>query len=79
MTKTIFLLQKFVPFKMNDESEHFESKFYYPGELSDAELFRKYWKKVNTPHKRRNSHLSQKQTSKQAVKKTTFPDELSDN
>jgi len=38
MTKTILLLQNFVLFKMSDESEHSESEFYYPGELSHAEL-----------------------------------------
>ena len=38
MTKTILLLPKFVLSKMNHESEHFESEFYYPGELSHAEL-----------------------------------------
>jgi len=33
-----FFLWNFVFFKMNGESEHPESKLYYPGELSDAEL-----------------------------------------
>ena len=36
--KNSFLLQNFVLFKTSDESEHSESEFYYPGELSDAEL-----------------------------------------
>ena len=38
MTKTILLLPKFVLSKMSHESEHSKSKFYYPGELSHAEL-----------------------------------------
>ena len=38
MTKTILLLAKFVLSKMSHESEHSESEFYYPGELSHAEL-----------------------------------------
>ena len=33
-----FNAAKFVFFKMSDESEHSDSDFYYPGELSDAEL-----------------------------------------
>ena len=37
-TKTIFLLPKFVLSKMSHESEHSESGFYYPDELSHAEL-----------------------------------------
>ena len=38
MTKTIFLLPKFVLSKMSHESEHSQSELYYPGELSHAEL-----------------------------------------
>jgi len=38
MTETVLLLQNFVFFKMGDESEHSDNEFYYPGELSDAEL-----------------------------------------
>ena len=38
MTKTILLLPKFILSKMSHESEHSESEFYYPGELSHAEL-----------------------------------------
>ena len=38
MTKTILLLPKFVLSKLSHESEHSESEFYYPGELSHAEL-----------------------------------------
>ena len=38
MTKTILLLPKFVLSKMSHESEHSQSEFYYPGELSRAEL-----------------------------------------
>ena len=38
MTKTILLLPKFVLSKMSHESEHSQSEFYYPGELSHAEL-----------------------------------------
>jgi len=58
MTKTTSLLQNFVLFKMSDESEHSESEFYYPGDLSDAELLQSpthsesnETEKVNTPHK----------------------------
>jgi len=36
--KTILSLQNFVLLKISDEIEHSESEFYYPGELSDAEL-----------------------------------------
>ena len=41
MIKTILLLPKFVltaSSKMSHESEHSQSEFYYPGELSHAEL-----------------------------------------
>ena len=38
MTKTILLLPEFVLSKMSHESEHSQSEFYYPGELSHAEL-----------------------------------------
>ena len=38
MTKTVLLLQNFVLSEMSHESEHAESEFYYPGELSHAEL-----------------------------------------
>ena len=38
MTKTILLLPKFALSKMSDESKHSESEFYYPGEMSLAEL-----------------------------------------
>ena len=77
MTKTILLLPKFVLSKMSDESKHSENEFYYPGEItcrttSVANSLRKQRKK-------RSSQLSQKPTSKQAVKETTFPDKLSDN
>ena len=72
---------------MSDESEHSESEFYYPGDLSDAELLQSpthsesnETEKVNTPHKWKSCQLSQKPTtSKRAVKKTAFPDELSGN
>ena len=46
---------------------------------SVANSLRKQRKKFNTPRKWRSSQLSQKPTSKQAVKETTFPDKLSDN
>ena len=36
--KIILLLPKFVLSKMSHEIEHSESEFYYPGELSYAEL-----------------------------------------
>ena len=39
MTKINLLLPKFVLSKMSHESEHSQSEFYYPGELSHAELF----------------------------------------
>ena len=86
MTKTILLLPKFVLSKMNHESEHSQSKFYYPGELSHAELL--HQSPTHSESKERNltllaneefAQLSQKPTSKQAVKETTFPDKLSDN
>ena len=71
--------------KMSHESKHSESEFYYPGELFHAELLQspthsenKETEKFNTPRKWRSSQLSQKPTSKQAVKETTFPDKLSD-
>ena len=39
MTETVLLLQNFVFFKMSDDqSEHHDREFYYPGEMSDAEL-----------------------------------------
>ena len=38
MTKTILSLPKFVLSKISHESEHSQSEFYYPGELSHAEL-----------------------------------------
>ena len=40
---------------------------------------RKQKKKIKSPRKWRSSQLSQKPTSKQAVKETTIPDKLSDN
>ena len=46
---------------------------------SVANSLRKQRKKFNTPRKWRSSQLSQKPTSKQALKETTFPDKLSDN
>ena len=57
--KNNFAVTTFVFFKMSDGSEHSDSEFYYPGELSDAELLqshslRKHRKKVNTPHKYRS-------------------------
>jgi len=36
--KTSLSMQYFVLFRMRDESEHSESEFYSPGELSDAGL-----------------------------------------
>ena len=66
-------------------SEHSEREFYYPGELSHAELF--YQSPTHSESEERNltlqmkklSQLSQKPTSKHAVKETTSPDKLSDN
>ena len=46
---------------------------------SVANSLRKQRKKFNTPRKWRSSQLSQKPTSKQAVKETTFSDKVSDN
>ena len=66
---------------MSDESEYSESEFYNPDELSDAELLQS---PTHYESKERNStvltteeiQLSQKlTTSKEAVKKTTFPDD----
>ena len=37
--KTILLLPKFVLSKTSHESQHSQSEFHYPGELSHAELF----------------------------------------
>jgi len=83
MTKTILLLQNFVFFKMSDESEHSESEFYYPGELSDTELLHSPTHSESTETKStllKNEEVSKKPTtSKQAVRKTTFPNEMSDN
>ena len=74
----ILLLPKFC--SLHNESE---SEFYYPGELSHAELLQS---PIHSESKERNltllaksSQLSQKPTSKQAVKETTFPDKLSNN
>ena len=38
ITETILLLQNFVFSKLSNESEHSNREFYYPSELSDAEL-----------------------------------------
>ena len=54
MTKPILLLPKFVLSKISHESEHSESKFYYPGELSHAELLHQ----SPTPSKRREKNLT---------------------
>jgi len=62
MTKTIFLLQNFVLFKMSDESEHSKNEFYYPGELSDAQL-------LQSPT---HSESTESQHSSQMKKFTTF-------
>ena len=74
---------------MSHENEHSESKLYYPGELSHAELSLLHQSPTHSESKERNltllaneeahNFLSQKSTSKQAVKETTFPDKLSDN
>ena len=59
-----------------------ENEFYYPGELSHAELLQS---PTHSESKERNltllanEELSQKPTSKQLVKETTFSDKLSDN
>ena len=86
MTKTILLLPKFILSKMSHESEHSESEFYYPGELSHAELLQS---PTHSESKERNltllaneeahNFLRSQQAGKQAVKETTFPDKLSDN
>jgi len=70
---------------MSDESEHSDGEFYYPGDLSDAELLQSPTHSESTERKStllttEEIQLSQKPTtSKEAVKKTTFPDDLSDN
>jgi len=51
MTKTILSLQNFVLFKMSDKNEHSESEFYYPGELSDAELLQSSIQSESTERK----------------------------
>jgi len=66
---------------MSDESEHSEDKFYYPGKLSNAELLQSPTHSESTERKStllttEEIQLSQKlTTSKEAVKKTTFPDD----
>ena len=81
----ILLLPKFVLSTMSHESEHSESEFYYPGELSHAEPLRS---PTHSESKERNLTLLANEearaflrnpTSKQAVKETTFPDKLSNN
>ena len=64
--KNILLLPKFVLSKMSHEIEHSESEFYYPGELSRAELLHQSpthseskIKKFNAPRKWRSSQLQQ--------------------
>ena len=52
MTETILLLPKSVLSKMSHESEHFESEFYYAGELSDAELL--HQSSIHSKSKERN-------------------------
>ena len=70
------IIQNFVFFKMSDESEHSESKFYYSDQLTDAEMLKLPTHSESTERK---STLLTNEEVKQAVKKTTFPDELSDN
>ena len=81
----ILLLPKFVLSTMSHESEHSESEFYYPGELSHAEPLQS---PTHSESKERNLTLLANEearaflrnpTSKQAVKETTFPDKLSNN
>ena len=55
MTKTILLLPKFVPSKMSHEIEHSESEFYYPGELSHAELLHQSPTNSETKRKKFNA------------------------
>ena len=57
MTKTILLLPKFVISKMSHESEHSESEFYYPGELSHAELSLLHQSPTHSESKERNLTL----------------------
>ena len=73
----ILLLPKFVLFTMSHESEHSESEFFQ--NYFSRQLSPKAKKEIYTPRKWRSSQLSQKPTSKQAVKETTFPDKLSNN
>ena len=57
MTKTILLLPEFVLSKMSHESEHSESEFYYPGELSHAELSLLHQSPTHSESKERNLTL----------------------
>ena len=72
---------------MGHESEHSQSEFYYPFELSHAELL--HQSPTHSESKERNltllaneeahNFLRSQQANTQAVKKTPFPDKLSDN
>ena len=68
---------------MSHETEHSQSEFYYPGEFSHADLL--HQSPTHSESEERNltllanEELSQKPTSKQLVKETTFSDKLSDN
>ena len=55
--KTILLLPKFVFSKIRHESEHSESEFYYPGELSYAELSLLHQLPTHSESKERNLTL----------------------
>ena len=79
------LLPNFVLSTTSHESEHSESVFYYPGELSHAELLHS---PTHSESKERNLTLLaneeahnflRNQQANQAVKETTFPDKLSNN
>ena len=58
----ILLLPKFVLSTMSHESEHSESEFYYPGELSHAELLQS---PTQSERKERNLTLLANETNKQ--------------
>jgi hypothetical protein len=76
MTETILLLQNSFVFKMSDESEHSESEFYYPGELSDAELLQSPTHSESTERK---STLLTNEEVHNFIRSQQQANELSDN
>ena len=63
-------MQNFVFLKMSDKSEHSNSRFYYPGKMSNTELLQlptyctlEVQKEFNALHESRSSELCQKPTT----------------